>query len=69
MRRDAKICNSKAIDAGYKVVLWTAWEGSRSKCAPTRCSTRRRTTLNTTVLLMEAMRLRTNPNRDNGRTP
>jgi hypothetical protein len=61
--RDAKIGKVQGDDAVYKVVLWTEGEFEidfNAANAPTRTTT----TKNTTGLLMEAMRLMDEANRD-----
>jgi len=61
--RDAKIGSLQGDDAVYKVVLWTAGEFEIDFNAA-NSSTRTTTTRNTTGLLMEAMRLMDEANRD-----
>jgi CheY-like chemotaxis protein len=61
--RDAKIGNVEGDDAVYKVVLWTAGDFEIDFNAA-NSSTRTTTTRNTTGLLMEAMRLMDEANRD-----
>jgi CheY-like chemotaxis protein len=61
--RDAKIGKVEGDDAVYKVVLWTAGEFEIDFNAA-NASTRTTTTRNTTGLLMEAMRLMDEANRD-----
>jgi CheY-like chemotaxis protein len=61
--RDAKVGNVEGDDAVYKVVLWTAGEFEIDFNAA-NASTRTTTTKNTTGLLMEAMRLMDEANRD-----
>jgi len=61
--RDAKVGNVDGDDAVYKVVLWTAGEFEIDFNAA-NASTRTTTTKNTTGLLMEAMRLMDEANRD-----
>jgi hypothetical protein len=61
--RDAKIGGVEGDDAVYKVVLWTAGEFEIDFNAA-NASTRTTTTKNTTGLLMEAMRLMDESNRD-----
>jgi CheY-like chemotaxis protein len=61
--RDAKIGNVVGDDAVYKVVLWTAGEFEIDFNAA-NASTKTTTTRNTTGLLMEAMRLMDEANRD-----
>src|ERR1700720_3057546 len=61
--RDAKIGSVEGDDAVYKVVLWTAGEFEIDFNAA-NASTRTTTTRNTTGLLMEAMRLMDEANRD-----
>ena len=61
--RDAKIGKLEGDDAVYKVVLWTAGEFEIDFNAA-NASTRTTTTKNTTGLLMEAMRLMDEANRD-----
>jgi CheY-like chemotaxis protein len=61
--RDAKIGSAEGDDAVYKVVLWTAGEFEIDFNAA-NASTRTTTTRNTTGLLMEAMRLMDEANRD-----
>jgi len=66
--RDAKIGNVEGDDAVYKVVLWTAGEFEIDFNAA-NASTKTTTTRNTTGLLMEAMRLMDEANRDPVGTP
>src|SRR5713226_2192966 len=66
--RDAKIGNVVGDDAVYKVVLWTAGEFEIDFNAA-NASTKTTTTRNTTGLLMEAMRLMDEANRDTVETP
>src|SRR5580698_7264181 len=61
--RDAKIGKVEGDDAVYRVVLWTAGEFEIDFNAA-NASTRTTTTRNTTGLLMEAMRLMDEANRD-----
>jgi CheY-like chemotaxis protein len=61
--RDAKIGTVEGDDAVYKVVLWTAGEFEIDFNAA-NASNRTTTTRNTTGLLMEAMRLMDESNRD-----
>jgi CheY-like chemotaxis protein len=61
--RDAKVGSVEGDDAVYKVVLWTAGEFEIDFNAAS-ASTRTTTTKNTTGLLMEAMRLMDEANRD-----
>jgi CheY-like chemotaxis protein len=61
--RDAKIGKVEGDDAVYKVVLWTEGEFEIDFNAA-NASTRTTTTRNTTGLLMEAMRLMDESNRD-----
>lgn len=61
--RDAKIGKAEGDDAVYKVVLWTAGDFEIDFNAA-NVSTRTTTTRNTTGLLMEAMRLMDEANRD-----
>jgi CheY-like chemotaxis protein len=61
--RDAKIGKMEGDDAVYKVVLWTEGEFEIDFNAA-NASTRTTTTRNTTGLLMEAMRLMDEANRD-----
>ena len=61
--RDAKVGKVEGDDAVYKVVLWTAGEFEIDFNAA-NASTRTTTTKNTTGLLMEAMRLMDEANRD-----
>jgi len=61
--RDAKIGKAEGDDAVYKVVLWTAGDFEIDFNAA-NASTRTTTTRNTTGLLMEAMRLMDEANRD-----
>jgi CheY-like chemotaxis protein len=61
--RDAKIGSLEGDDAVYKVLLWTAGEFEIDFNAA-NASTRTTTTRNTTGLLMEAMRLMDEANRD-----
>lgn len=65
--RDAKIGNVEGDDAVYKVLLWTAGEFEIDFNA-SNASTRTTTTRNTTGLLMEAMRLMDEANRDTVQT-
>jgi CheY-like chemotaxis protein len=66
--RDAKIGSVEGDDAVYKVVLWTAGEFEIDFNAA-NASTKTTTTRNTTGLLMEAMRLMDEANRDTVGTP
>src|SRR5438445_2000030 len=66
--RDAKIGKLQGDDAVYKVVLWTAGEFEIDFNAA-NASTKTTTTRNTTGLLMEAMRLMDEANRDTVETP
>ncbi len=66
--RDAKIGKLEGDDAVYKVVLWTAGEFEIDFNAA-NASTKTTTTRNTTGLLMEAMRLMDEANRDTVQTP
>jgi hypothetical protein len=66
--RDAKIGKVVGDDAVYKVVLWTAGEFEIDFNAA-NASTKTTTTRNTTGLLMEAMRLMDETNRDTVPTP
>jgi CheY-like chemotaxis protein len=66
--RDAKIGSVEGDDAVYKVVLWTAGEFEIDFNAA-NASTKTTTTRNTTGLLMEAMRLMDEANRDTVQTP
>jgi CheY-like chemotaxis protein len=66
--RDAKIGSVVGDDAVYKVVLWTAGEFEIDFNAA-NASTKTTTTRNTTGLLMEAMRLMDEANRDTVGTP
>src|SRR2546421_5287645 len=66
--RDAKIGKLEGDDAVYKVVLWTAGEFEIDFNAA-NASTKTTTTRNTTGLLMEAMRLMDEANRDTVETP
>src|SRR5438094_4857725 len=66
--RGAKIGKLAADDAVYKVVLWTAGEFEIDFNAA-NASTKTTTTRNTTGLLMEAMRLMDEANRDTVETP
>ena len=66
--RDAKIGKVEGDDAVYKVVLWTAGEFEIDFNAA-NASTKTTTTRNTTGLLMEAMRLMDEANRDTVETP
>ena len=66
--RDAKIGKVEGDDAVYKVVLWTAGEFEIDFNAA-NASTKTTTTRNTTGLLMEAMRLMDEANRDTVATP
>jgi response regulator RpfG family c-di-GMP phosphodiesterase len=66
--RDAKIGSVEGDDAVYKVVLWTAGEFEIDFNAA-NASTKTTTTRNTTGLLMEAMRLMDEANRDTVETP
>jgi CheY-like chemotaxis protein len=66
--RDAKIGNVTGDDAVYKVVLWTAGDFEIDFNAA-NASTKTTTTRNTTGLLMEAMRLMDEANRDTVETP
>jgi CheY-like chemotaxis protein len=61
--RDAKIGSTEGDDAVYKVVLWSAGDFEIDFNAA-NASTRTTTTRNTTGLLMEAMRLMDEANRD-----
>jgi CheY-like chemotaxis protein len=61
--RDTRIGNTEGDDAVYKVVLWSAGEFEIDFNAA-NASTRTTTTRNTTGLLMEAMRLMDEANRD-----
>src|SRR5271154_4595580 len=61
--RDAKIGKIEGDDAVYRVVLWTAGEFEIDFNAA-NASTKTTTTRNTTGLLMEAMRLMDEANRD-----
>jgi len=61
--RDAKIGSVEGDDAVYKVVLWTAGEFEIDFNAANK-SSKTTTTRNTTGLLMEAMRLMDEANRD-----
>src|SRR5271167_777039 len=61
--RDAKIGNLQGDDAVYKVLLWTDGEFEIDFNAA-NASTKTTTTRNTTGLLMEAMRLMDEANRD-----
>ncbi|HEV2194619.1 MAG TPA: DUF4388 domain-containing protein, partial [Candidatus Acidoferrum sp.] len=61
--RDAKIGKVEGDDAVYRVVLWTAGEFEIDFNAA-NSSSRTTTTRNTTGLLMEAMRLMDEANRD-----
>jgi CheY-like chemotaxis protein len=61
--RDAKAGNVEGDDAVYKVLLWSAGEFEIDFNAA-NASTRTTTTRNTTGLLMEAMRLMDEANRD-----
>ena len=61
--RDAKVGKVEGDDAVYKVVLWTAGEFEIDFNAA-NASRRTTTTKNTTGLLMEAMRLMDEANRD-----
>src|ERR1700722_6727127 len=61
--RDAKIGSVEGDDAVYRVVLWTAGEFEIDFNAA-NASSRTTTTRNTTGLLMEAMRLMDEANRD-----
>jgi len=61
--RDAKIGKTEGDDAVYRVVLWTAGEFEIDFNAA-NASGRTTTTKNTTGLLMEAMRLMDEANRD-----
>jgi hypothetical protein len=61
--RDAKIGKVEGDEAVYKVVLWTAGEFEIDFNAA-NASTRTTTTRSTTGLLMEAMRLMDESNRD-----
>jgi CheY-like chemotaxis protein len=65
--RDAKIGGVVGDDAVYKVVLWTAGEFEIDFNAA-NASTKTTTTRNTTGLLMEAMRLMDEANRDTVQT-
>jgi CheY-like chemotaxis protein len=64
---DAKIGSVVGDDAVYKVVLWTAGEFEIDFNAA-NASTKKTTTRNTTGLLMEAMRLMDEANRDTVQT-
>jgi len=66
--RDARIGSTEGDDAVYKVVLWTEGEFEIDFNAA-NASTRTTTTRNTTGLLMEAMRLMDEANRDPVETP
>ena len=66
--RDAKIGSVEGDDAVYKVVLWTAGEFEIDFNAANK-SSKTTTTRNTTGLLMEAMRLMDEANRDPVETP
>ena len=66
--RDAKIGKLEGDEAVYKVVLWTAGEFEIDFNAA-NASTKTTTTRNTTGLLMEAMRLMDEANRDTVQTP
>src|SRR5437660_9601120 len=66
--RDAKIGTLVGDDAVYKVLLWTEGEFEIDFNAA-NASTRTTTTRNTTGLLMEAMRLMDEANRDTVETP
>jgi CheY-like chemotaxis protein len=66
--RDARIGSTEGDDAVYKVVLWTEGEFEIDFNAA-NASTRTTTTRNTTGLLMEAMRLMDEANRDPVQTP
>jgi hypothetical protein len=61
--RDAKIGTVEGDDAVYKILLWTEGEFEIDFNAA-NASTRTTTTRNTTGLLMEAMRLMDESNRD-----
>jgi hypothetical protein len=61
--RDAKMGNVEGDDAVYKVLLWSAGDFEIDFNAA-NASTRTTTTRNTTGLLMEAMRLMDESNRD-----
>jgi len=61
--RDARIGSTEGDDAVYKVVLWSAGDFEIDFNAA-NASTRTTTTRNTTGLLMEAMRLMDESNRD-----
>jgi CheY-like chemotaxis protein len=61
--RDAKIGGAEGDEAVYKVVLWTEGEFEIDFNAA-NASTRKTTTRNTTGLLLEAMRLMDEANRD-----
>src|SRR6201997_969388 len=61
--RDAKVGKAEGDNAVYKVVLWTAGDFEIDFNAA-NASTRTTTTKNTTGLLMEAMRLMDEANRD-----
>jgi len=61
--RDAKVDKTEGDDAVYKVVLWTAGDFEIDFNAA-NASNRTTTTKNTTGLLMEAMRLMDEANRD-----
>src|SRR5256885_9265980 len=65
--RDAKVGKAEGDDAVYKVVLWTEGEFEIDFNAA-NASTRTTTTRNTTGLLMEAMRLMDEANRDTVQT-
>ncbi len=65
--RDAKIGSVEGDEAVYKVVLWTEGEFEIDFNAA-NASTRTTTTRNTTGLLMEAMRLMDEANRDTVQT-
>ncbi|HWY44089.1 MAG TPA: response regulator [Candidatus Sulfotelmatobacter sp.] len=66
--RDAKSGNTEGDDAVYKVLLWSAGDFEIDFNAA-NASTRTTTTRNTTGLLMEAMRLMDEANRDTVGTP
>src|SRR6202045_1658945 len=66
--RDAKIGNIEGDDAVYKVILWAEGEFEIDFNAAS-ASSRTTTTRNTTGLLMEAMRLMDEANRDTVETP
>ncbi len=66
--RDAKSGNTEGDDAVYKVLLWSAGDFEIDFNAA-NASTRKTTTRNTTGLLMEAMRLMDEANRDAVGTP